>query len=183
MSARRYGPGGNRRAQLGQHVRLVHALANQIGLLDLALRPELGELHEHELEIFEQRAHARVVAGGRIEHQLSGGQQVPRLRGKASGVAGIGPRIGAKRRQQRFRPREVLRRRHLIGEVARRIVHRGERGDGRRTARLLNVTNIPSTILIDKSGRLVSRMDGFDPATFLEQMTERIQTILAAPAK
>jgi len=50
-------------------------------------------------------------------------------------------------------------------------------------ARLLNVTNIPSTILIDKSGRLVSRMDGFDPATFLEQMTERIQTILAAPAK
>ena len=50
-------------------------------------------------------------------------------------------------------------------------------------ARLLNVTNIPSTILIDKNGRLVSRMDGFDPATFLEQMTERIQTILAAPAK
>ena len=49
--------------------------------------------------------------------------------------------------------------------------------------RLLNVTNIPSTILIDKSGRLVSRMDGFDPATFLEQMTQRIESILAAPAK
>src|SRR5213075_779956 len=83
------------------------------------------------------RAHARVIAGWRIEHQLSGGQQVPRLGGKASGVAGIGPRIGAKRRQQRFRPRQVLRSRHLIGEVARRVVHRGERGDSRRAARLL----------------------------------------------
>jgi len=47
-------------------------------------------------------------------------------------------------------------------------------------ARLLNVMNIPSTILIDKSGRVASRMDGFDPSTFLEQMTSRIQTLLAA---
>nr|AUN37733.1 hypothetical protein [uncultured bacterium] len=47
-------------------------------------------------------------------------------------------------------------------------------------ARLLKVMNIPTTILIDKSGRLVSRMDGFDPSTFLDQMTERIQSILAA---
>lgn len=45
-------------------------------------------------------------------------------------------------------------------------------------ARLLNVMNIPSTILIDKSGRVASRMDGFDPSTFVEQMTSRIQTIL-----
>jgi len=45
------------------------------------------------------------------------------------------------------------------------------------------VTNIPTTILIDKSGRLASRMDGFDPALFLEQMTSRIQAILAAPAE
>jgi len=53
-------------------------------------------------------------------------------------------------------------------------------------ARLLNVMNIPTTILIDKSGRLASRMDGFDPATFLDQMTARIQSLLpdsAAPAK
>ena len=53
-------------------------------------------------------------------------------------------------------------------------------------ARLLNVMNIPTTILIDKTGRLASRMDGFDPSTFLDQMTERIQTLLAdsaAPAK
>ncbi|MCU1334788.1 MAG: Thiol-disulfide isomerase / thioredoxin [Bryobacterales bacterium] len=45
-------------------------------------------------------------------------------------------------------------------------------------ARLLNVTNIPSTILIDKSGRLASRMDGFDPSTFLDQMTGRIESLL-----
>jgi thiol-disulfide isomerase/thioredoxin len=47
-------------------------------------------------------------------------------------------------------------------------------------ARLLNVMNIPATILFDKSGKLSSRMDGFDPATFLEQMTTRIQGMLAA---
>jgi len=46
-------------------------------------------------------------------------------------------------------------------------------------ARLLNVMNIPTTIVIDKSGRVASRMDGFDPSTFLDQMTERIQTMLA----
>ena len=47
-------------------------------------------------------------------------------------------------------------------------------------ARLLNVMNIPATILFDRSGQLASRMDGFDPNTFLEQMTARIQKILAA---
>jgi hypothetical protein len=36
--------------------------------------------------------------------------------------------------------------------------------------------------VIDKSGRIVSRMDGFDPSTFLDQMTERIQTMLADSA-
>ncbi|MBZ5673540.1 MAG: TlpA family protein disulfide reductase [Acidobacteriia bacterium] len=45
-------------------------------------------------------------------------------------------------------------------------------------ARLLNVMNIPTTILIDKSGRIASRMDGFDPSTFLDQMTARIQSLL-----
>jgi thiol-disulfide isomerase/thioredoxin len=50
-------------------------------------------------------------------------------------------------------------------------------------ARLFNVMNIPSTILIGKNGRLASRMDGFDPATFLEQMTARIQALLAEPGK
>jgi thiol-disulfide isomerase/thioredoxin len=47
-------------------------------------------------------------------------------------------------------------------------------------ARLLNVMNIPSTILIDKSGHVASRMDGFDPSTFLDQMTERIRTLADA---
>jgi thiol-disulfide isomerase/thioredoxin len=53
-------------------------------------------------------------------------------------------------------------------------------------ARLLNVMNIPTTILIDQTGRIASRMDGFDPSTFLDQMTGRIQSLLAdspAPAK
>jgi thiol-disulfide isomerase/thioredoxin len=45
-------------------------------------------------------------------------------------------------------------------------------------ARVLNVMNIPTTILIDKSGRLASRMDGFDPSTFLDQMTGRIEALL-----
>jgi thiol-disulfide isomerase/thioredoxin len=49
-------------------------------------------------------------------------------------------------------------------------------------ARLLNVMNIPTTILIDKNGHLASRMDGFDPDTFLDQMTGRIQSLLGDPA-
>jgi thiol-disulfide isomerase/thioredoxin len=47
-------------------------------------------------------------------------------------------------------------------------------------ARLLNVRNIPATILFDKSGQLASRMDGFNPESFLEQMTDRINSMLAA---
>jgi thiol-disulfide isomerase/thioredoxin len=47
-------------------------------------------------------------------------------------------------------------------------------------ARLLNVLNIPATILFDRSGKLASRMDGFNPEDFLEQMTSRIQAMLAA---
>jgi len=50
-------------------------------------------------------------------------------------------------------------------------------------ARLFNVMNIPTTILIDKSGRVASRMDGFDPSSFLEQMTSRIQSLLSEPNK
>jgi len=46
-------------------------------------------------------------------------------------------------------------------------------------ARLLKVEDIPTTILFDKTGRLVSRMDGFDPASFVQQMTQRIESILA----
>jgi thiol-disulfide isomerase/thioredoxin len=46
--------------------------------------------------------------------------------------------------------------------------------------RMLNVQNIPSTILFGKNGQLASRMDGFDPSSFLDWMTTRIQSILAA---
>jgi len=45
-------------------------------------------------------------------------------------------------------------------------------------ARLLNVANIPSAIVFDPAGRLASRMDGFDPNSFVDTMTERIQLIL-----
>jgi thiol-disulfide isomerase/thioredoxin len=45
-------------------------------------------------------------------------------------------------------------------------------------ARLLNVMNIPTTILIDKTGHIASRMDGFDPSTFLDQMSGRIEALL-----
>lgn len=47
-------------------------------------------------------------------------------------------------------------------------------------ARLLNVMNIPATILFDRSGRLASRMDGFDPGTFLDVMATRLESMVAA---
>lgn len=52
-------------------------------------------------------------------------------------------------------------------------------------AQFLNVQNIPATILLDETGHLASRMDGFDPSTFVDQMTARIQDALtrAAAAK
>ncbi len=46
-------------------------------------------------------------------------------------------------------------------------------------SRLLNVTNIPSAILFGPDGHLASRMDGFEPNSFLDTMTERIQSILS----
>jgi thiol-disulfide isomerase/thioredoxin len=46
-------------------------------------------------------------------------------------------------------------------------------------SRLLNVTNIPAAILIDPNGRLASRVDGFEPNSFVDTMTERIQSILS----
>lgn len=46
--------------------------------------------------------------------------------------------------------------------------------------RFLNVENIPATILFDRSGRLASRMDGFDPDTFVNIMVGRIQSLLVA---
>ena len=48
--------------------------------------------------------------------------------------------------------------------------------------RLLQVTSIPTTLLFDKRGRVASRMNGFDPSTFVDQLTERIRGALAEPA-
>jgi thiol-disulfide isomerase/thioredoxin len=45
-------------------------------------------------------------------------------------------------------------------------------------ARLLQVTSIPTTILFDKRGHVASRMNGFVPDTFMEQMKGRIQAAL-----
>jgi thiol-disulfide isomerase/thioredoxin len=45
-------------------------------------------------------------------------------------------------------------------------------------ARLLEVKEIPTTVLLDKRGHLASRMNGFVPDLFVDQMTARIQEIL-----
>jgi thiol-disulfide isomerase/thioredoxin len=44
--------------------------------------------------------------------------------------------------------------------------------------RLLQVTSIPTTILFDKQGRIASRMVGFLPDKFADQLSERIQSAL-----
>lgn len=45
--------------------------------------------------------------------------------------------------------------------------------------RLLNVTSIPTTMLFDKRGRVASRMNGFLPDKFVDQLTQRIHSALA----
>jgi thiol-disulfide isomerase/thioredoxin len=45
--------------------------------------------------------------------------------------------------------------------------------------RLLVINSIPSTMIADKQGRLVSRMNGFTRDTFVDQLTARIQAALA----
>jgi thiol-disulfide isomerase/thioredoxin len=47
--------------------------------------------------------------------------------------------------------------------------------------RLLVVNSIPTTIIADKEGRMVSRMDGFNGDKFVDQLTARIQAALASP--
>ncbi len=46
-------------------------------------------------------------------------------------------------------------------------------------SRLLQVAEIPTTVLFDKHGRVASRMKGFIPERFVDQLTERIQSALA----
>jgi thiol-disulfide isomerase/thioredoxin len=45
--------------------------------------------------------------------------------------------------------------------------------------RLLEVNSIPTTVLFGKSGRISSRMTGFSPGQFVDQLTERISGALA----
>ncbi|HEV2200551.1 MAG TPA: TlpA disulfide reductase family protein [Bryobacteraceae bacterium] len=47
--------------------------------------------------------------------------------------------------------------------------------------RLLQVANIPTTIILDKDGQLARRMNGFLPDRFVDQLTEHIRDILAGP--
>ncbi len=45
--------------------------------------------------------------------------------------------------------------------------------------RLLQVTSIPTTIMFDKQGHVASRMTGFLPDKFVDQLSERIRSALA----
>ena len=40
---------------------------------------------------------------------------------------------------------------------------------------LLRVSSIPTTIIIDKHGQIFSRMNGFIPEKFVDQLTDRIR--------
>jgi len=46
-------------------------------------------------------------------------------------------------------------------------------------SRLLNVSSIPTTVILNKRGEISSRMNGFLPEKFVEMLTERVQRILA----
>lgn len=48
--------------------------------------------------------------------------------------------------------------------------------------RMLSITSIPTTILFGKDGLVSSRMTGFAPPLFVDQLTERITAALAEPA-
>ena len=45
--------------------------------------------------------------------------------------------------------------------------------------RLLNVANIPATVVFDKQGQIASRMNGFLPDRFVDMLSSRIRAILA----
>lgn len=45
-------------------------------------------------------------------------------------------------------------------------------------SRLLNVSSIPTTVILNKRGEIASRMNGFVPEKFVDMLTERVQRIL-----
>jgi thiol-disulfide isomerase/thioredoxin len=48
--------------------------------------------------------------------------------------------------------------------------------------RMLGINSIPATILFGKNGLIASRMTGFSPDSFADQLTERITAALAESA-
>lgn len=46
-------------------------------------------------------------------------------------------------------------------------------------SRLLNVSSIPTTVILNKRGEIASRMNGFLPEKFVDMLTDRVQRILA----
>jgi hypothetical protein len=46
-------------------------------------------------------------------------------------------------------------------------------------SRALKITSIPTTILLDKNGRVSSRLNGFVPERFVDMLAERIREALA----
>jgi thiol-disulfide isomerase/thioredoxin len=47
--------------------------------------------------------------------------------------------------------------------------------------RLWSVNSIPATIVIDQQGQVASRMNGFSPDTFVEQLSKRVEALLVDP--
>ncbi len=45
-------------------------------------------------------------------------------------------------------------------------------------SRLLDISSIPTTIILDKNGNIASRMNGFTPERFVDLLTERINETL-----
>jgi hypothetical protein len=45
-------------------------------------------------------------------------------------------------------------------------------------SRRLQITSIPTTIVVDGRGEIASRMNGFNPERFVDMLTERIQKTL-----
>ncbi|MBM3785531.1 MAG: TlpA family protein disulfide reductase [Acidobacteria bacterium] len=45
-------------------------------------------------------------------------------------------------------------------------------------SRLLGISSIPTTVILNKRGELASRMNGFNPERFVDMLSERIQRIL-----
>ncbi len=50
-------------------------------------------------------------------------------------------------------------------------------------ARLLQVSDIPTTIIFGKKGDVISRMIGFIPDRFVDMLTERIDEALGKPSQ